>query len=77
MISPVHLFSHAELGHVRLRVQICKAVLEVLRKTVDSTVGKRRVRWIEGRIAHILKASSFVKCIRPELYCLNSLLKLQ
>lgn len=77
MISPVNFFSHTELGHVSLCIQVINAVLEVLRKTVDSTVRKSRIYWIEWSVAHILKARSFVQVIRPELNCLDSLLKLQ
>lgn len=46
VVSPVHLFSHPQLSHIDLSVNVFEAVLEVLWQAVDCTVGQGRVVWV-------------------------------
>lgn len=72
VVSPVHFFGHSKLRHVHLSIDVLQAVLEVLRQTVDCTVGQGGVDGVERRKTDVLQICSAVQILRPELNVLQN-----
>lgn len=61
MISPVHLFGHAQLRHVHLCIDVLQTVLEVLWQTVDCAVYQGGIGWVQWCKTHILQGCGAVQ----------------
>lgn len=61
MISPVHLFSHVQLRHVHLCIDVLQTVLEVLWQTVDRAVCQDGVVWVQWCKTHIFQGCGAVQ----------------